>query len=322
MKTAILLLATVALGPAPAQVKITPGPEKVAIEINGQPSTDFYIAGPEVAKPYLWPLRAASGTYVTRMWPMEKVEEEAGILKPDHPHQRGLWFAHASVNGLDFWNIAPLDQRPYNQPDRGKIVLKKLGEVKSGKDKGTVAATFSWTNVKGDVLLTEQRVTTFYADPSLRIMDFDFTLTAVQKVTFGDEKDGAFGLRLRPILQEDKGTGHIANADGAMAEKAAWGKPSNWCDYSGDIHGEKVGIAILDHPANPGHPVRWHVRAYGLFAANPFGLAVFTGDKSQTKETVLEPGKSLRYRYRLIVHPGDAESADIAGLWRKYSAGK
>jgi hypothetical protein len=322
MKTAILLLATVALGPAPAQVKITPGPEKVAIEINGQPSTDFYIAGPEVAKPYLWPLRAASGTYVTRMWPMEKVEEEAGILKPDHPHQRGLWFAHASVNGLDFWNIAPLDQRPYNQPDRGKIVLKKLGEVKSGKDKGTVAATFSWTNVKGDVLLTEQRVTAFYADPSLRIMDFDFTLTAVQKVTFGDEKDGAFGLRLRPILQEDKGTGHIANADGAMAEKAAWGKPSNWCDYSGDIHGEKVGIAILDHPANPGHPVRWHVRAYGLFAANPFGLAVFTGDKSQTKETVLEPGKSLRYRYRLIVHPGDAESADIAGLWRKYSAGK
>ena len=322
MKTAILLLATVALGPAPAQVKITPGPEKVAIEINGQPSTDFYIAGPEVAKPYLWPLRAASGTYVTRMWPMEKVEEEAGILKPDHPHQRGLWFAHASVNGLDFWNIAPLDQRPYNQPDRGKIVLKKLGEVKSGKEKGTVAATFSWTNVKGDVLLTEQRVTTFYADPSLRIIDFDFTLTAVQKVTFGDEKDGAFGLRLRPILQEDKGTGHIANSDGAMAEKAAWGKPSNWCDYSGDIHGEKVGIAILDHPANPGHPVRWHVRAYGLFAANPFGLAVFTGDKSQTKETVLEPGKSLRYRYRLIVHPGDAESADIAGLWRKYSAGK
>jgi len=322
MKTAILLLVTVALRPAPAQVKITPGPQKVAIEINGQPSTDFYIAGPEVAKPYLWPLRAASGTYVTRMWPMEKVEEEAGILKPDHPHQRGLWFAHASVNGLDFWNIAPLDQRPYNQPDRGKIVLKTLGEVKSGKEKGTVAAIFSWTNVKGDVLLTEQRVTTFYADPSLRIIDFDFTLTAVQKVTFGDEKDGAFGLRLRPILQEDKGTGHITNADGAMAEKAAWGKPSNWCDYSGDIHGEKVGIAVLDHPANPGHPVRWHVRAYGLFAANPFGLAALTGDKSQTKETVVEPGKSLRYRYRLIVHPGDAESADIAGLWRKYTAGK
>jgi len=253
---------------------------------------------------------------------MEKVEEEAAIQRPDHPHQRGLWFAHAKVNDLDFWNIAPLDQKPYNQPDRGKIVLKKLGEVKSGKDKGTIAATFNWTNVKGDVLLTEQRLTTFYADANLRTIDFDITLTAVEKVTFGDEKDGVFGIRLRPILQEDKGTGHITNADGGLGEKAVWGKPSNWCDYSGQIHDEKVGIAILDHPANPGHPVRWHVRAYGLFAANPFGNATFTGDKSQAKETELEPGKSLRHRYRLIIHPGDAQTADIAGLWQKYASGK
>jgi hypothetical protein len=250
---------------------------------------------------------------------MEKVEEEAGIQKPDHPHQRGLWFAHAKVNNLDFWNIAPLDQKPYNQADRGKITLKQLGEVTSGKDKGSIAATFNWTNVKGDVLLTEARMMTFYADPSLRTIDFDITLTAVQKVTFSDEKDGVFGIRLRPVLQEDKGTGHISNAEGKTTEKAVWGKPSNWCDYSGDIKGEKVGIAILDHPGNPGHPVRWHVRAYGLFAANPFGNATLGGDKSQSHDVELEPGKSLRFRYRVIVHPGDVQSADIAALWSKYS---
>src|SRR5215471_16482576 len=171
MKSATLVcMAALAALSASGQVKITPDPQKIAIEINGKPSTDFYIAGPEVAKPYLWPLRAASGTYVTRMWPMEKVEEEADIQKPDHPHQRGMWFAHAKVNGLDFWNIAPLDQPPYNRPDRGKIVLDKLGEVKSGKDKGTIAATFNWTNVKGDVLLKESRLTTFYADADQRVI--------------------------------------------------------------------------------------------------------------------------------------------------------
>src|ERR1041385_7423862 len=164
MKTAtILSLCAVLASPLAAQVKITPGAAKVAVEINGKPSTDFYIAGPEVSKPYLWPLRAASGTYVTRMWPMEKVEEEASIQKPDHPHQRGLWFAHAKVNGLDFWNIAPLDQKPYNQPDRGKIVLNKVGEVKSGKDKGSIASTFDWKDHSDKVLLTEARVMTFYA---------------------------------------------------------------------------------------------------------------------------------------------------------------
>jgi hypothetical protein len=313
----VLLLSLAALL-APAQVKITPGPEKISVEINGKPFTDFYIAGKEVAKPYLWPLRAASGTYVTRAWPMEKVEEEASIARPDHPHQRGLWFAHASVNHLDFWNIAPLDQRPYNQPDRGKIVLAKLGEVKSGKDKGTVAATFNWTDHDGKTLLTESRLTTFYADPALRIVDFDITLTAATKVEFGDEKDGVFGLRLRPVLQEDKGTGHISNADGLMGEKAVWGKPSNWCDYSGEIAGEKVGIAMLDHPSNPNHPVRWHVRGYGLFAANPFGSHTF--DKAlPEKPTVLEPGQKLRFRYRMIIHPGDAKSTDIAAQYAKYA---
>src|SRR5580692_6247074 len=121
MKPASLLLLAAALVSLPAfsQVKITNGPEKISVEINGKPFTDFYVAGPEVTKPYLWPLRTATGTYVTRMWPMEKVEEEASIAKPDHQHQRGLWFAHDTVNKLDFWN----NEASYTTPNRGKMVL-------------------------------------------------------------------------------------------------------------------------------------------------------------------------------------------------------
>jgi hypothetical protein len=102
MKNAFWLIVLAVL-PAAAQVKITPGPEKVAIEIGGRLFTEFYVAGPGVTKPYLHPLRAASGTYVTRMWPMENVAEEEKTEK-DHQHQRGLWFAHDAVNKLDFWN--------------------------------------------------------------------------------------------------------------------------------------------------------------------------------------------------------------------------
>ena len=196
--------------------------------------------------------------------------------------------------------------------------------MKSGKQQGSVTTTFEWSAIAADAppILTESRVMTFYADPKERVFDVDITLTALKQVTFGDAKDGAFGIRMRPILIEDKGgTGHIANADGIVGEKQLWGKPSNWCDYSGEVNGEKVGIAILDNPENPRHPVRWHVRAYGLFAANPFGLSVFTNDKSQNGATTIEPGQSLRYRYRVIVHPGDAQSADLAALWEKYAAG-
>ena len=59
--------------------------------------------------------------------------------------------------------------------------------------------------------------------------------------------------------------------------------------------------------------------AGGPFAANPFGLSVFTGDKSQDGAVTLEPGKSLRYRYRIIIHAGDAKDANIAALWTKYT---
>ena len=310
---ALLTAALCAGAPAFAQVKITSGPEKVTIEIDGKPFSDFYVAGPTVTKPYLWPLRAATGTYITREWPMAKVEEEASIAKPDHQHQKGLWFAHESVNKLDFWN----NEASYTTPNRGKMVLHGPVAVKSGSRSGTITASFDWEDLQGNKVLTETRVMTFYADKDVRRFDLDILLTPVGTVTFGDAKDGVLGVRMRPVLQEDKGTGHITNADGGVGEKEVWGKPSNWCDYSGEVKGEKVGIAILDHPENPRHPVRWHARAYGLFAANPFGVQAF--DKSLPKsDMTVEAGHPLRFRYRVIIHPGDVKTANIAGAWEQY----
>jgi hypothetical protein len=313
MKSSIVLIALIL--PLAAQVKITPGAEKAAVTIDGQPFTDFCVAGPGVTKPFLHPLRALSGTYVTRMWPMEDVPEEAGTTK-DHQHQRGVWFAHESVNGIDFWN----NEASYTTPNRGRIVFRRFGAISSSADKGRLGAWFEWVGPKGEVLLREDRLMTFYPGRQLRIIDFDITLTAVTDVTFGDKKDGLFGIRLRPALQEDTGTGHITSAEGATGEKAVWGKPSEWCDYSGKVGNEPLGIAIFDHPDNPRHPPRWHARAYGLFAENPFGLAVFTNDSSQDGSLALAPGHSLRFRYRVIVHPGDVKSADIAGQWKQYVA--
>lgn len=317
MKPAILIVAAALSLPLAAQVRITSGAHKIGVTIDGHPFTDFYVAGDDVTKPYLWPLRTTTGTYVTRMWPMEKVDEEASIAKPDHKHQRGVWFAHESVNGLDFWN----NEASYTTPNRGKIVLAAPVLMKEGKGSATITATFDWTDLRGHKVLTESRIMTFYGDKDARRIDFDITLTPAEKVTFGDNKDGAFGVRMRPILQEDKGTGHITNADGLVGEKQLWGKPSNWCDYSGEVRGEEVGVAILDHPDNPRHPVRWHARGYGLFAANPFGVSVF--DKSLPKsDLVVEPGQKLRFRYRMVIHTGDVKSADIAHEWEKYTAAK
>ena len=36
----------------------------------------------------------------------------------------------------------------------------------------------------------------------------------------------------------------------------------------------------------------------------------------------LKPGGTLRFRYRVIIHPGDSVSANIAELYKKYKEGK
>lgn len=304
---------------AAAQVKITPGTDRVRVEINGRPFTDFILRGGEARKPYFWPVRAASGTMVTRHFPMEIVAGEP----QDHPHQRGLWFAHDSVNGVDFWNNEASYKSP---PPRGRIVVDKINTRGA-----SFTATMQWLDPQGAKILDESRVTTFIPDPKLRIMDLDITLTAATKAVFGDTKDGTLGIRLAPALQEQKTVkekgqpdvtlpgppGAITNAAGAEHEKAVWGKTSDWMDYSGEIDGEKLGITIFDHPSNS-RRAHWHVRAYGLFAANPFGVKTFTDSKSKDVSVTLEPGEKLHFRYRVIVHPGDARSAGLAKLWNEY----
>jgi hypothetical protein len=109
-------------------------------------------------------------------------------------------FSHGDVNGLDFWG----NEMSQHTDDgkRGRIVLKKVGDLKSGKKSGSLSATFDWVDPQGKALLTESRTIVFYSNPTLRMMDFDINLLAHEKVTFGDTKEGTFAIRLAPGLEE------------------------------------------------------------------------------------------------------------------------
>jgi hypothetical protein len=321
MKLASLLL--LAAATLAAQVKITQNSDRISVDVDGKPFTELWISNPENTKPYLHPLRAASGTIVTRAFPMANVEGES----TDHPHHRGLWFSHDEVNGYHFW----LNEVSQKNEKNGKIALKKVNSIKSGKDSGTIAITFDWNDPQGKTLLTENRTMVFYSDPKLRIIDLDINLKAMdQKVVFGDTKEGTFAIRLAAGLEEPaknslpspKRTGLMVNAEGKRGEKEVWGKRSNWVDYSGELNGEKLGITIYDHPENPKHPTYWHSRSYGLFAANPFGERDFYNDETKDGSLTIEPGKTLRFRYRVVIHPGDTDTANPAAMWTKYSGGK
>jgi len=317
----LIALAFAAALPLCAQVKITQQlKDKISIEIDGKPFTDFYI-GPETGKPYLHPLRSADGKIVTRGFPM--VTDIPGEAH-DHPHHRGLWFAHGDVNGYDFWGNEP-DQKGANK-GKGTIVLLNVDKPVMNKKLGTVSTTHAWRIPSGETLLVENRKMTFYADPQLRIIDFDITLSPQVEVKFGDTKEGTFAMRLAAQLEEDqpkdiaepKRTGKIVNAQNKTSEKNVWGKKSEWLDYSGKIDGTPLGIAVFDHPGNSRYPTYWHVRGAGLLASNIFGQHDFERDPGRDASLTMRVGQPLRFRYRVVIHPGDVNTAGVRAMYEDW----
>jgi len=152
------------------------------------------------------------------------------------------------------------------------------------------------------------------------MMDFDITVTAGDKpVTFGDTKEGSMGVRVASSMDVTGGKGHILNSQGDK-DAATWSKRADWVDYWGPVAGKTVGIAMMDHPTSFRHPTYWHVRDYGLFAANPFGVHDFVkGAAEHAGDYTIPPGGTLVLRYRILLHEGDAQDARIADVAAAYA---
>jgi hypothetical protein len=269
-------------------------------------------------KPFYYPVVGPTGVEVTRAYPMKTVEGE----DKDHPHQRSLWFTHGNVNGFDFWASDP---RNGESPKFGTIKETAKETLVGGCALGLIRTTDDWLGHDGKKVCEDERVVRFYGTKAIRIIDFDITIKATNgPVTFGDTKEGMFGLRVASSMDVEhrvagkmtKTGGKITNAEG-LTDAAAWGKPSAWVDYTGPVQGQTLGIAILNHPDSFRYPTTWHVRTYGLFAANPFGWHDF-GQKRSGAYTI-PAGESIAFRYRVILHAGDTASAGLPAAFRAFA---
>jgi hypothetical protein len=312
--------------PASAQVTIKQTSEQIVVDVDGKPFTALFIGGPNLNRPYLYPLRTASGKMVTRSFPAGQLPGET----TDHPHHAGLFYGHGDVNGYNYWaiqNVPASELKP--DPMMGRIVLDRVLSVKSGKESGSVETVFKWLKPDGQTLLTETRKMTFYAHPELRIIDFEFDFAAAEKAVFRDTKEGTFAMRMATPLEEPPlkkpenasgpaRTGKLMNATGGEREAGVWGKRSPWVDYAGLLDGQPVGVLMMDHPDNPRHPTYWHSRGYGLHSINPFGVSDFLNDKSQNGSLTLAPGEHVRFKYRVVVHQ-DASREKCDELYKEYT---
>lgn len=261
-------------------------------------------------QPVVWPIIGPTGAAYTRSYPVgprQEFEEE------DHPHHRSLWFAHGDVNGFDFWSNA-------DREHSCEILHRRFVKAESDGKTATVVTRNDWV-ASGKKQCEDQRTLVFGVDSLTRWIDFSIKLLASDgEVWLGDTKEGTFALRVAGSMKVDSpGHGQIVDSRG-QHDQAAWGQPAEWVDYHGPLQGETVGIAILSHPSNFRHPCKWHVRTYGLFAANPFGESDFPSGDIKQGEVIIPAGEQLTLRYLVVFHRGDQKTADIPARYRTFTS--
>jgi Methane oxygenase PmoA len=296
-------------GTAVAQaISVTPTSDPVGWEIR---HGDELLAGYRSdfnGTPIVFPLIAPGGHHATRGFPMLPVKPTE---KNDHDHHRSLWMTHGEVNNVDFW---------IDDEGCGKIV-QTTGSASTHPDTNTavIVTKNDWNGPDGKRILSDDRSITFSVVGDAHIVDFDVVLHANDgPVHFGDTKEGSFGLRVPGTVKVDaKLGGKITNADG-LQDSDAWGKHSPWVDYSGPVDDSMLSITIHNHPSSFHYPCRWHVRTYGLFAANPFGEFHFTGGE-KTEGYTLPAGESLNLSYRVTLREADFDAAKAAADFEAYA---
>ena len=281
----------------------------VTLKYNGKLFTRYVIG--QSNKPFLWPVIGPTGEEMTRAYPMEKREGE----RHDHPHHRSFWFGHQGIGGFDTWH-EPASGR---KTSLGSTVHRKFMKVQGG-DTAVIVTRNDYVG-GGKKLLADERTHIFKVEKGQRIIDVNIIFIAEHgDCVLGDKKDAGFSVRIATSMDVDsKKGGSIINSNG-ITDKAAWGRRAAWVDYHGPVNGKIVGVAILNHPSSFRHPTPWHVRTYGLFTANPFGLRSLR--QGEDGSFTLKKGKSITLKHRVIFHKGDEKSAKIADAYKAYASEK
>lgn len=287
------------------------GLQKVDVFIDDELFTSLLYAD-SLKKAVLFPVNAPGNVAITRGWPITpKVGDQI-----DHPHQMGVWFNYGDINGADYWNNSTSIDT--NKKAYGTIKFNRVVSAKNGKGKAELVTSSTWYNPKGRPMLEEVSTYTFSVMGKDRIIDRKTTLKAIEDISFKDNKEGLFAIRVsrelehtspkatkvyttegtKSVLENDKLTGRYESSTGINGEDV-FGTRSSWLKLSGKVSGVPVSVAIIDHPKNVGYPGYWMARGYGLFAINPLGAATYTNGKEALNFS-LSKGNTVVFKHRLV----------------------
>jgi hypothetical protein len=221
------------------------------------------------------------------------------------PHHRGLWLGCDPLNEGDYWTDSELS--------RGQIrsVDLQVGEITATSIE--IHNRCNWIRREAaSPLVDERRILFQVPSDTVRLIDFDIRLTALEPISVARAKHSFFALRAAPDLAP-LGGGRLENSAGDIGEAGTSGKPANWCSYYGPRAGNKEaveGIAVMDHPENPWSPCPWFTRDYGHLSPSPFNFL--------ERPWQLAAGDSIRLRYRVVLHAGTPQQVALDEIYRRW----
>lgn len=289
MKAFLLLslFGLTAFGAVAAELAASVDATQVNVTIDGKLFT-AYKFNQDQKYPYFWPVVGpASGKSVTTE------------TSDPYPHHHSLFFGCDHVNGANFWQ---------DVNDRGQI-LSQGPKVAEQGERVVIEDECLWQQPgKDPVMRDTRRITISAPDQKTRFIDFEITLHPLVDVKITKTNHSLFSARMAPELSVKEG-GTLVNADGAKSEGGTWGVESPWCDYYGARGGVTEGLAILQHPENKWFPSKWFTRDYGFFSPTPLNW----------EELELPQNQTLTLKYRVIVHEGNSQTADIPQKFAAYA---
>ena len=268
---------------------------RIDVSIDGKFFTSYRFAADE-KYPFFFPVNGPSGASVTSM------------RNGEYPHHSSLFFGCDKVNGGNYWQEGL---------DRGQITSKgSVLETAAGKEI-VIRDACNWTRPDAPQPLRDtRRIVISAPSPQLRQIEFTIMLEALEDVVISKTNHSLFSARMDPDLTPVFG-GTMLNADGDKGEKGTFGKPSPWLACYGARDDKTTeGLAILQHPQNPGFPTPWFTRDYGFLSPTPMFWP------ADNKETRIAKGGKLQLAYRVLVFSGAAETAGIGEIFKEYSVSK
>jgi len=269
--------------------------EKVGSKINvtiGNKYFTSYIFSSDEKYPFFYPVNGpASGGSVTSM------------RNGEYPHHSSLFFGCDLVNGGNYWQEGL---------ERGRIISVNAQIKKQGGDTVLITDECIWSRPGAISPVKDTRkILITSPSPALSQIDVEIVMEMLIDVTIKKTNHSLFSARMAPDLSVKNG-GTMINAEGAKSEKDTFGKGSPWIDFYGK-RGEAIeGLAILQHPSNPWYPSPWFTRDYGFMSPTPMYWP------ANDTDTFMKKGTVLTLRYRVLVHSGDHNQAQIAEAFEKY----